>query len=294
MSKTFGEIYVIRNLLNGKLYVGQTTRGVAQRWRGHIKGLVVGRTYHGLKGAMMKYGIDNFSLELLDTADTREELDAKERAWIASLGSLVPGGYNLKDGGQEGSSYSAESRERNRQAQLGKKHTAESKAKMSAARKGKPKSPEHVAKVRKALSGRRPSDAAMARSREVCTGRKMSDEFKENNRRTHLGKKDSDATREKKRLALLGRKFSDASIAKMKATRNTPEALEAARLRSTGRKHSPETKAKIGAASRARKPTFGRPPKVLLPGAVNENPSTATGPESTLHSTVFPTGQMLD
>jgi len=294
MSKPFGEIYVIRNRVNGKLYVGQTTQGVAYRWKGHIKGLGNGRTYHGLKGAMEKYGVENFSLDVLDTADTREGLDAKERAWIASLGSLVPGGYNLKDGGQEGSAYSAESRERNRQTQLGKKHTAESKAKMSAARKGKPKSPEHVAKVRAALLGRRPSDAAMARSREVCTGRKMSDEFKENNRRKHLGKKDSDATREKKRLALLGRKFSDASIAKMKATKNTPEALEAARLRSTGKRHSPETKAKIGAASRNRKPTFGRSPKVLLPDAVNGNPSTTSNPESTSRSTVFATDQMTD
>ena len=274
MSKTFGEIYVIRNQINGKLYVGQTTRGAANRWRGHIKGLGNGRKYHGLKGALAKYGVENFSLEILDTADTQEGLDAKERAWIASLGSLTPGGYNLKDGGLEGSPYSAESKERNRQAQLGKRHTAESKAKMSASHKGKPKSPEHVAKVRAALLGRKPSDAAIARSREVCTGRKMSEAFKENNRRTHLGKKDSDATREKKRLALLGRKLSDESIAKMKATKNTPEALRAARLRSTGKKHSPETKAKIGVASRNRKPTFGRPQKVV--GEIKENPSTKT------------------
>lgn len=274
MPKPFGEIYTIRNLINGKIYVGQTTRGVQHRWRGHVKGLGNGRTYPGLKGALAKYGVENFSLEVIDTAASYEELDAKECAWIATLGTMVPNGYNLKDGGMRGT-HSAESREKNRQAQLGKKMSAESRARMSAASKGKPKSPEHVEKVRAALSGRRPSDAAMSRSREVCLGRTMSDESREKNRQARLGKKDSDATREKKRQSLMGRKLSEESLEKMRRTKNTPEALEAARVNSTGRKHSAETKAKIGAASRSRK-IPGRPKSIQ----VSEPPSTTSDPES--------------
>ena len=200
MLEPFGEIYAIRNLINGKIYVGQTTRGVQCRWRAHIKGLGSDRTYPGLKGALKKYGVENFSVEVIDTAASYEELDSKECAWIGTLDSMVPNGYNLKEGGKH-APHSAESRERNRQAQLGKKHTHEAKAKMSAVGKGRVKSPEHLAKISAALQGRRPSDAAMARSREVCTGRKMSDAFKENQRLKHLGKKDSDATREKNHRA---------------------------------------------------------------------------------------------
>lgn len=285
MPKPFGEIYAIRNLINGKIYVGQTTRGVQHRWRGHIKGLGNGRTYPGLKGALAKYGVENFSVEVLDTAASYVELDAKECSWITTLGTMVPHGYNLKEGGMRGT-HSMASRERNRQAQLGKKMSLESRARMSAAGKGKPKSPEHVEKVRAALAGRKPSEAALARSREVCLGRTMSDESKEKNRQSHLGTKDSDSTREKKRQSLIGRKLSEESLEKMRRTKNTPEALEAASLSSMGRKHSPETKAKIGAASRARK-IPGRPKSAK----VSEPPPTMSDPVSTSPQTDDATSQ---
>lgn len=287
MLEPFGEIYAIRNLINGKIYVGQTTRGVQCRWRAHIKGLGSDRTYPGLKGALKKYGVENFSVEVIDTAASYEELDSKECAWIGTLDSMVPNGYNLKEGGKH-APHSAESRERNRQAQLGKKHTHEAKAKMSAVGKGRVKSPEHLAKISAALQGRRPSDAAMARSREVCTGRKMSDAFKENQRLKHLGKKDSDATREKKRQALMGRKLSEESLEKMRRTKNTPEALGAAAVKSSGRKHSAETKAKIGAASRARK-IPGRPKSIQ----VSEPPPTTSDPESNSPQTAAARHQTL-
>lgn len=49
---------------------------------------------------MRKYGIENFSIEQIDTANSPEELGEKERAYIAHFNTRVPNGYNLTAGGE--------------------------------------------------------------------------------------------------------------------------------------------------------------------------------------------------
>ena len=58
--------------------------------------------------AMRKYGIDNFSFEVLEECDI-ERLDEREQYWIAYLDSMNrEKGYNLVSGGQSNMALSGE------------------------------------------------------------------------------------------------------------------------------------------------------------------------------------------
>ena len=88
-------VYLITNKVNGKQYVGQTIRSLEERWKDHCRV----RDENYFHRAIRKYGPENFSLEIIDTAETDEELDEKEIFWIKELNTLFPNGYNLKEGG---------------------------------------------------------------------------------------------------------------------------------------------------------------------------------------------------
>lgn len=49
--------------------------------------------------AIKKYGIENFTIEQIDSANLRSELNQKEYDWIIKEDCLAPNGYNLRDGG---------------------------------------------------------------------------------------------------------------------------------------------------------------------------------------------------
>lgn len=93
-----GIIYKITNTLNNKIYVGQTTRNIAERWREHrSKSAPSDGTY--LHNAIAKYGEDNFIIEEIDNCPDAL-LNDKEREWIAILDTMYPHGYNLTIGGE--------------------------------------------------------------------------------------------------------------------------------------------------------------------------------------------------
>ena len=103
MSGTFGLfVYLIINLLDGKLYVGQTRRTVEIRWSEHVTyALRFAPGNPHLDAAIRKYGPESFSVETLATASTLEELDELEIFWIDRLGTLNRNlGYNLNSGGK--------------------------------------------------------------------------------------------------------------------------------------------------------------------------------------------------
>lgn len=92
-------IYRITNIVNDKVYVGQTIRTLKERWKQHRSQAKHGSTY-AIHSAIRKYGEDNFEIEIIDTASNREELDAKEIYWIEFYNSMTPNGYNLCEGGR--------------------------------------------------------------------------------------------------------------------------------------------------------------------------------------------------
>ena len=92
-------IYKITNLLNGKIYIGQTRTSLSQRMNKHYsQGKKEGQT--GIDGAIFKYGKENFSVEILEYC-LIEELDERERFYINYYNSYN-NGYNLTKGGQDG------------------------------------------------------------------------------------------------------------------------------------------------------------------------------------------------
>ena len=88
-------IYLVTNKINGKRYVGQTVRTLNERWKDHCR--VKDDNY--FHRAIHKYGKENFTIEVIDSATTLDELDEKEIYWIHKLNTIFPKGYNLKEGG---------------------------------------------------------------------------------------------------------------------------------------------------------------------------------------------------
>lgn len=92
-------IYKITNLVNGKVYVGQSTN-IPTRWRRHRAEVNNPNNDYPLYRAMRKYGLENFSFEIIEEC-SKELLDSRERYWIKTLDSYY-NGYNQTSGGQAG------------------------------------------------------------------------------------------------------------------------------------------------------------------------------------------------
>ena len=89
-------IYKITNKINGKIYIGQTIYTIEHRISGHLHSKDSTRFHNALR----KYGIENFSIEVIDNAFTQEELNEKEIFWIKEYDSMNPNvGYNSTPGG---------------------------------------------------------------------------------------------------------------------------------------------------------------------------------------------------
>ena len=91
-----GLIYKITNKINGKAYIGQTTKSLAERWAGHTKAAKLGCKY-ALHCAIRKYGPENFIKRVLKRV-TEPLLDAAEINRIA-FHDTFKHGYNMTAGG---------------------------------------------------------------------------------------------------------------------------------------------------------------------------------------------------
>jgi group I intron endonuclease len=88
-------IYLFKNKLNGKAYVGQSKK-VLTRKKQHERGDTKNsRRFHN---AMKKHGVEIFNFEVLEYCSA-ELLDEREAYWINKLNTLYPKGYNLTSGG---------------------------------------------------------------------------------------------------------------------------------------------------------------------------------------------------
>ena len=99
----YGIIYKATNKINNKIYIGQTTTDLEQRIYVHIyraeKSLEITHTH--FINAIRKYGKTNFIWEIIDDANSQEELNTKEQHWINYYNSIEEG-YNIQKGGQDG------------------------------------------------------------------------------------------------------------------------------------------------------------------------------------------------
>ena len=91
-----GRIYLIENQVNHKQYIGKTYNSIAERWKEHCKDYQKARCEkRPLYEAMNKYGIENFTVELIEETDNLEE---REKYWVAYYDSYR-NGYNATLGG---------------------------------------------------------------------------------------------------------------------------------------------------------------------------------------------------
>ena len=95
-------IYLHRNKINGKVYIGQTCQKPEKRWN----------YGHGYKNcprfysAIVSYGWNNFEHIILENNLTSDEANEKEQYYIKKYNSQNPDlGYNLTEGGSSLSEY---------------------------------------------------------------------------------------------------------------------------------------------------------------------------------------------
>lgn len=94
-----GSIYIIRNTVNDKVYIGQTTMTVHERFMTHMKpSAAKQKSGYKLYMALDKYGREKFYVETLETEIPVELLDQKEIEYIARYNSYNCG-YNSTKGG---------------------------------------------------------------------------------------------------------------------------------------------------------------------------------------------------
>lgn len=139
--KTFNYIYLITNILDGKIYIGKhSTDNLDDGYMG--SGVALHRAYN-------KYGIEHFTKKILAYADTLEKLNWFERYYIKKYNAKSSKGYNLTNGGD---------------GKVGCFITEETKKKLSESHKGKkfpnrkPMSEEQKCKISKARIGKKHSE----------------------------------------------------------------------------------------------------------------------------------------
>lgn len=241
-------IYVIRNTVTGKVYVGSSS-DVHRRWQGHRSGLSRGiSSCPRLQAAWTEHGAGVFSFEVVEIVPGRALLAVREQAWIDKLNSF-DGGYNGRPRAGSGAGHqvsdetrakmatamtgrrfppesiermraAATARERRYREDGGRKVSAETRAKMSASAKG-PHPPQAIANMRAAQQNR--SDETIERIRAgAVAGWK------------HRDRVVSDQARAKISAAGMGRVYSPATIEKMRTSALARRARErAARADST-------------------------------------------------------------
>lgn len=131
-------VYDVTNLINGKRYIGITTKSLSRRKAQHCwEGRRGQKRAKRLHAAIRKYGAEMFRFRALARYPSLAEAKAEEIRLIA----LCRPEYNITQGGESAAGRICSAAERERLGSyrkgkpgtfLGRKHTAETKAKMRA------------------------------------------------------------------------------------------------------------------------------------------------------------------
>lgn len=150
----YGRIYRAE-FPNGKMYVGATTLALKVRADCHASSAVTNnpRGCPVFHAAIRKYGNPRF-IEI-DTGCSKEELSLKEKQWIKDLDTHVPKGYNLAEGGHNGTASEETKRKMSisrtgaKNPRYGKPRSDDVKRKISQTKLGTTLRNEHIANIRR-------------------------------------------------------------------------------------------------------------------------------------------------
>lgn len=97
----YGIIYKVTNIVNNKIYIGQTKNSLQYRINAHKCAALTSKSNSYFHKAIRKYGWDSFIWDIICECDTPEELNEKEIEFINSYGCHFTNGYgyNLTKGG---------------------------------------------------------------------------------------------------------------------------------------------------------------------------------------------------
>ena len=136
---TIYSIYKITNSTNNKVYIGWTSRDPSTRFEEHQKtNKPKYQDRSAVSYAIEKYGVDNFTFDIVYQSYDYEHSRTIEAYFIAENNSLVEQwGYNLDMGGT-GHKRTESTTEKHREKMLGKKQSSEhiAKRKVSGERNG--------------------------------------------------------------------------------------------------------------------------------------------------------------
>lgn len=89
-------IYKIENIVNHKIYIGQTINPL-KRWKEHKTSAKTNHDNCPIHQAIKKYGEENFSFTILEWT---ENFNKREIELIKEYNCKVPNGYNISSGGE--------------------------------------------------------------------------------------------------------------------------------------------------------------------------------------------------
>lgn len=131
-------VYKITNKINNKIYFGKSNDGT-DRWKIHIK-IAKNKpknTYSYIHKSINKYGVNNFTFEILTYFDDENAAYDEEERLIKLFNSNDPTiGMNLNTGGYRSFSQNASVRKKISLSKIGKKPSEQAKKNMSIAHLG--------------------------------------------------------------------------------------------------------------------------------------------------------------
>jgi len=194
-------IYIIRNLINKKVYIGSAV-DINRRRRDHFSYLRRGNHINlHLQCAYTKYGANAFEFKILIRCEIDDLLHYEQRA-IDTYREAI-GWKNMYNILPTAASW------------LGMKHSPEAKAKMSVIHKGKVIPSDVRAKMSAVRKGRKFSSEHKAKISASNKGKEFSPEHKAKLSVAQKGKKHSSEARAKMSITRKGKKFSSEHKAKL-------------------------------------------------------------------------------
>ena len=256
-----GIIYCAQNLINQKIYIGQTTKTLVERKTRH-RNQANSKTNGYFSNAICKYGFDIFDWSILAEENIQDKLNEAEKYWIKTLDTMNSEyGYNLCSGGKKEIVFTEEIRKRisrklsgKNNSFYGKKHSPESLRKMSEIKKGKKFSKETREKISIASTGKRKSKETIEKYRATRMGHPVSKETREKisiankgRQSWNKGKKASEESKQKMSLSHMG------LPAGMKGKHHSKETKQKMRLMKIGKPLSEEHKKNMSISQKARR-----------------------------------------